>query len=724
MKVKIFLVLTLVLFLIGFSISQSVEIGSESTITGVNIVLPQLPTFNNQTAFVNASNFWFTNSYGPLDDVNTSHFIPFGSILTINETFFETNWSNVSLNYIPYNDALFDANLNAKDLTNIDVLGAEDLNVNDLTITQRFIVRDSTAPTMETDNNDPVINNEIIAIIEFSGDDDNGKSRTGAFIKIRADGVWSENKVGDPTGGADMEFFLESNTAGTQIGTAVMVLEFNRLLMKDLDTRHNDNAEVIFGTGADTTLTYDGSNFIINPKSVGTGQVIIEGNLTAENITADFYFGDGSQLTGLPNNTHLSNFTDDINATANQETNTDSNVTFAFMNLTLATINGIDVGFVTEILPLAGGIVNVPAFKGTTELFSTALSQMAFVTGAFLVASENDAVAFQLATDSGNGDSLVISFNETKDNATWDMSAGVVGNNIFEDNVWFEELTSFDGEVHIHDTTNIHNNSITEIFSLDFSNGDQIFGNNSIDIFIQGNIRAIFGPNDTQFTGDVQNIDDVNSFSRFAETNLNSGAGAASVFTARNDVGQSVFLGVTSSGFNNGNPLLGANIGFLFFNTTFDSVFANALDTGFVWLNNPLSTRQFSDTDDNLMSLSKDGFLTVSANITTNNLTINDYISFGDKDEPVAIPNFVQMYSRDNKMYIMRDTGIERRLLDGGGGSFVIDEEVHFNNYTSFNFNVTLNATLITQDGGKLWSNATCTFLSSPSGNNVLEVCD
>ena len=36
----------------------------------------------------------------------------------------------------------------------------------------------------------------------------------------------------------------------------------------------------------------------------------------------------------------------------------------------------------------------------------------------------------------------------------------------------------------------------------------------------------------------------------------------------------------------------------------------------------------------------------------------------------------------------------------------------------------TITQNLTTSDGGKLWSNATCTFLSSPNGGTVLEVCD
>ncbi len=125
------------------------------------------------------------------------------------------------------------------------------------------------------------------------------------------------------------------------------------------------------------------------------------------------------------------------------------------------------------------------------------------------------------------------------------------------------------------------------------------------------------------------------------------------------------------------------------------------------------------------MVLSKEGELTVSTNITSNNYTVNELISFQHQDTPLERTDHVQMYCKDdNRCFIMRDTGVERRLLDGGGGSFTIDEEIYFDNYTYFNYNMTLNATLITNDGAKFWSNTTCAFLGSPDGSNTLEVCN
>ncbi|KKL25633.1 hypothetical protein LCGC14_2403330, partial [marine sediment metagenome] len=105
MKVTTFFIL--IVILMTFAISQTVEIGSETKETGVNIVLPELPTFNNNTAFVNASNFWVTNSLGPLDDANTTQFESVGGTLTINQTFFNDV-------YIPYTGATADVDLGDK----------------------------------------------------------------------------------------------------------------------------------------------------------------------------------------------------------------------------------------------------------------------------------------------------------------------------------------------------------------------------------------------------------------------------------------------------------------------------------------------------------------------------------------------------------------------------------------------------------------------------------
>lgn len=52
--------------------------------------------------------------------------------------------------------------------------------------------------------------------------------------------------------------------------------------------------DLIFGSGGDTYLYYNGSDFIIDPDAVGSGIVYIDGNLSS-----DYFFGSGAYLTEL-----------------------------------------------------------------------------------------------------------------------------------------------------------------------------------------------------------------------------------------------------------------------------------------------------------------------------------------------------------------------------------------------------------------------------------------
>ena len=52
--------------------------------------------------------------------------------------------------------------------------------------------------------------------------------------------------------------------------------------------------DLVFGSGGDTYLYYNGSDFIIDPDAVGSGDVVILGDLRADNL-----IGDGSNLTNI-----------------------------------------------------------------------------------------------------------------------------------------------------------------------------------------------------------------------------------------------------------------------------------------------------------------------------------------------------------------------------------------------------------------------------------------
>ena len=49
---------------------------------------------------------------------------------------------------------------------------------------------------------------------------------------------------------------------------------------------HLDDKKILFGTGQDASITYDGTNLVINPKEIGSGNVTINGDLTTEGLTS------------------------------------------------------------------------------------------------------------------------------------------------------------------------------------------------------------------------------------------------------------------------------------------------------------------------------------------------------------------------------------------------------------------------------------------------------
>jgi hypothetical protein len=61
-----------------------------------------------------------------------------------------------------------------------------------------------------------------------------------------------------------------------------------------------DNIKTYYGSSSDASIYYNTTDLIINPKEVGTGKVIVKGDLDVENLTADYFKGDGSLLTNVP----------------------------------------------------------------------------------------------------------------------------------------------------------------------------------------------------------------------------------------------------------------------------------------------------------------------------------------------------------------------------------------------------------------------------------------
>ncbi len=205
------------------------------------------------------------------------------------------------------------------------------------------------------------------------------------------------------------------------------------------------------------------------------------------------------------------------------------------------------------------------------------------------------------------------------------------------------------------------------------------------DVIIEGTLFGgspvkIAGINITNDLFDLK--DNLNSSLRFMITNDNSGTNASASISAVNDVGGRMSIGVGSSNF-----MLGSinyqNITVLLSRSQGKMIFANFFNQPFTWLYNP----QDDDDANNLIELMKlDGTgLNITGNITANNYTANGFLSLEHQDSPAGRTGYVQLYSKNsNQIFITRPDGTERRLLDGGGGSFTIDEKITFQNVTIF----------------------------------------
>lgn len=183
------------------------------------------------------------------------------------------------------------------------------------------------------------------------------------------------------------------------------------------------------------------------------------------------------------------------------------------------------------------------------------------------------------------------------------------------------------------------------------------------------NASSIISTNrSTGFRGDVNNQDNVNQFSRFSETNFNNGTNASAGFIGINDIGNRISMGIASSNFEfDGTPT--ANIGAIRLGSPANMFFINDFIQGWLWISDLNDTGGFQDPF-TAMDLEPNGNLSVRGN-----LTINNSIAFEQVDSSEAIAGTVKMFCKDtNQCFITRDDGTERRLLDGGGGSILIDD--------------------------------------------------
>jgi len=129
----------------------------------------------------------------------------------------------------------------------------------------------------------------------------------GANFRYRAGGYASFMVMGE-----NIEFSLSSSgSAGNSVSSTSTPLyiynnadvavggsaDISPVLFIDADgdiLLENDNSKAIWGAGQDASIYYDGTDFNINPKEVGTGDLNILGRITHEGTFAEIHVHDNS----------------------------------------------------------------------------------------------------------------------------------------------------------------------------------------------------------------------------------------------------------------------------------------------------------------------------------------------------------------------------------------------------------------------------------------------
>lgn len=122
------------------------------------------------------------------------------------------------------------------------------------------------------------------------------------------------------------------------------------------------------------------------------------------------------------------------------------------------------------------------------------------------------------------------------------------------------------------------------------------------------------------FLGDINNIDDIDAFSRFKETNLNNGSNALAGFSAVNDANFSVNFGISSSNFKFGGESLPNGPAIVSFSPE-GFTFINALNGSWAWRTSPSSI----PTRLTVASLDEQGNFNITGNFTGKLIQISGF---------------------------------------------------------------------------------------------------
>lgn len=182
----------------------------------------------------------------------------------------------------------------------------------------------------------------------------------------------------------------------------------------------------------------------------------------------------------------------------------------------------------------------------------------------------------------------------------------------------------------------------------------------------------------TTFMGDVNNIDNVNAFSRFGEHNINGGTSAGAGFSGFNDVNHNISMIIGSSTFEVGGANLN-NHGLIQLSSPGEMNFVNTFLSGWRWFANQANSTSSSNLL-RVMKLDPKGNLDIAGNFTGNQFYGEMFIA--DNTNSIAILNAGEFTRVED--YVVGETngftfdGVGNHLEDEVSGLYKADYSISF----------------------------------------------
>ena len=482
------------------------------------------------------------------------------------------------------------------------------------------------------------------------------------------------------TGGSVIEWYSTGNTpkiytfanrdeGGWVISDATQQSSGDRgIFFHDIDATDmgidRDNGCILLGAGQDFCITYNSSD-VTYEILVGLGNhYFLGGNvLTNNNVSANFFKGDGSLLTGIVAGAGTSILINDSVRTFINISNAPDfiNVTDLLVHNNITVLNNISGG---GLVIDTDGIFYDPVNKRFAVGTVTPNKQ-------FEVFGSGAGVRIERTGGSFNDPAMEFRYNDGGAITHWDFFLdGSADQFIIRDRGTGSDNNRrliIDGKGNV----NVSKNLTVEEFLVVEENATF-----EKDVIIDG---FLYGGSPVKIAGiNITNnlfslMENKNSSLDFILQNLNEGSNATSIIITKNDVGSTMGIGVGSSNF-----MIGLteyfNVTALFSRARGDMVFANFFNKAFVWLYNPSD-----DNDPNnlveIMRLDSAGLNISNNTIVNQNFTVREFFFLSNDYELPPGPNKILRRNSVTKAVFGVQNTVASASTDSGAG-YVLNTSV------------------------------------------------